>query len=137
MNVSGVYLVIIVLILGHVCISPESTDACNILWNYDEVMNVFHNYNCVVAYFSGHSHSSGYAIDSHGISYVVFAGIIETPPTTTAFATVSIYEDHMNIHGQGIERSYSVPIKAKRPDSGVSVENDIEETSPTVVKVKV
>lgn len=124
-----------VIVFGHVSISPESTDASCILWNYEEVMKVFHKYSCVVAYFSGHSHVSGYAIDSHGIRYVVFTGIIETPPATFAFATVTIFEDSLSICGQGIEQSYSFPLKQKSLDSEVAVESDI--TSSPVIRVKV
>jgi len=107
------------------------------LWNYEEVINIFHQYNCVVAYFSGHSHINGYAKDSHGISYVVFTGIIETPPDESAFATVSIFEDHLKIEGHGMEQSHMIPLEVKRSvKDNVIVKGDLS-ACPATVKVEV
>ncbi|XP_054724384.1 uncharacterized protein LOC129234413 isoform X2 [Uloborus diversus] len=124
-----------VIVFGHVSLSPDSTDWNCILWNYESVINTFHQHKCVIAYLSGHSHKSGYAIDSHHISYVVFNGIVETPPDTTSFATVSIFEDCLEIHGHGLEQSYNIPFMTNISTEEI-VETDIE-TSPSTVKVEV
>lgn len=128
-----------VIVFGHVSLHPDSSDWSCLLWNYEEVMNIFHQHKCVVAYFSGHTHASGYALDTHGISYIAFTGILETPPNTSAFATVSYYEDRLEVHGHGLERSYSIPLQGLQDAKGTSnaaVENEVEQ-SPTTVKVEV
>lgn len=80
---------------------------------------------------------NGFAVDSHGISYVVFTGIIETPPSTSAFATVSIYENHLNICGHGMEQSHSIPFEVKKNVSTEVIVDDDLGTSPIILKVKV
>jgi manganese-dependent ADP-ribose/CDP-alcohol diphosphatase len=37
-----------------------------LLWNYDEAMNVIHQYNCVKACLSGHDHKGGHSTDAFG-----------------------------------------------------------------------
>jgi manganese-dependent ADP-ribose/CDP-alcohol diphosphatase len=56
-----------------------------LLWNYDEAMNVIHQYNCVKACLSGHDHKGGHSTDSHGIHHRSFEAALESPPGTDAF----------------------------------------------------
>ncbi|CAL1289129.1 unnamed protein product [Larinioides sclopetarius] len=130
-----------VIVFGHVSLHPESSDWSCLLWNYDEVMKIFHLHKCVIAYFSGHTHKSGYALDSHGISYIAFSGILEAPPDTSAFATVSYYQDRLEVHGHGIERSYNIPLQGLRDvandDNDATIDTEVEPPPPTTVKVEV
>lgn len=93
----------VVIVFGHVGLHPGSCGWDSILWNYDQVLECFNRHSCVVAYFNGHAHNSGYAFEN-GIHYVVFHGIIETDPKEDAFATVSVYEDKIFIDGKGVEQ---------------------------------
>lgn len=93
-----------VVVFGHVGLHPKSCNWDAILWNYDEVISCFNRHKSVVAYFCGHTHNQGYAIEN-GIHYVVFHGIIETSPQDQAFATVTIYENEMEIQGFGLEKT--------------------------------
>ncbi|CAG2116938.1 unnamed protein product, partial [Medioppia subpectinata] len=77
----------LVIVFGHVGLNPDSSDWNTVMWNYDEVMACFDRHSSVVAYLSGHAHSSGYAY-ANGIHYISFHAIIETPPETEAFATI-------------------------------------------------
>lgn len=94
-----------VIVFGHVSLSPDSSDWSCLLWNYAEVINIFHQHNCVIAYFSGHTHNSGYSIDSQGIHYIVLNGIVETSPDDEAFVTVFLYNNRIEINGHGREES--------------------------------
>nr|XP_042904381.1 manganese-dependent ADP-ribose/CDP-alcohol diphosphatase isoform X2 [Parasteatoda tepidariorum] len=125
-----------VIVFGHVGLYPDSTDWNCLLWNYNEIIQIFHQHKCVLAYFCGHTHESGYAVDSHGISYVVFTGIVETPPDSPAFATVSLYEDQLKIIGHGLEQSYVIPFKN---DNLNNCDESIEEkiSNSPAVKVEV
>ena len=79
------------------------------MWNYEKVLECFNAHSCVVAYFSGHAHNSGYAFDN-GIHYAVFHGVIETEPEKEAFATVTLYEDKMFIDGRGVEQQLTLSL---------------------------
>lgn len=104
-----------VVVFGHVGIHPGSCDMSCLLWNYDKVLAVFHKFNCVVSYMSGHAHTFGHSIDEKGIHYLVFHGIIETPPEIDkAFATVSLYEGHMVVKGYGLEETLSLNIPTRQ-----------------------
>ncbi|GIY13122.1 hypothetical protein CEXT_614101 [Caerostris extrusa] len=131
-----------VIVFGHVSLHPDSSDWSCLLWNYEEVIKTFHLHNCVIAYFSGHTHQSGYALDTHGISYIAFAGILETPPDTSAFATVSYYHDRLEVQGHGIENSYSIPLQGLKDknaenESDDNTATDSELVHPSTIKVEV
>ncbi|KAF2293258.1 hypothetical protein GH714_040627 [Hevea brasiliensis] len=74
--------------------SPEA-----LLWNYDEVMNVIHRYNCVKVCLSGHDHKGGYSIDSHGIHHKSFEAALECPPGTDSFGYIEVYDNRLMLFG--------------------------------------
>lgn len=98
-----------VIVFGHVGLHPQSCGWDSILWNYDQVIECFNKHSSVVAYFSGHAHNSGYAYEG-GIHYIVLHGIIETDPASDAFSTVTIYEDHIDIDGKGVEQKFNLSL---------------------------
>lgn len=91
-----------VIVFGHVGLHPDSSDWITTVWNYDQVIACFNRHPSVVAYLSGHAHMSGYAY-ANGVHFVSFQAIIETPPETEAFATVTVFEDRIEIEGYGTE----------------------------------
>lgn len=115
-----------VIVFGHVSLNPESTEWNCLVWNYAEVVSTFHRHNCVVAYLSGHSHASGYALDSHGIHYIVFAGIVETHPDDMAFATVSVFPDRIEVSGHGREESYVLPLRSVQVNDSIPQSEESE-----------
>lgn len=50
---------------------------------------------------AGHDHDGGYHRDDSGVHYLTLEGVIETPPGSDAFGTVSVYEDRMFLKGYG------------------------------------
>lgn len=51
---------------------------------------------------AGHDHDGGYYQDQiTGVHYLTLAGMIETPPDSNAFGTVSVYKDRMVMEGKG------------------------------------
>ena len=86
---------------GHIPLYAPAADRTCLLWNYQEVLDVFHRYNCVIAYFSGHDHEGGYAVDPHGVHHVTFEGVVETKPGDLASAVVDVYEDRLELVGEG------------------------------------
>lgn len=66
-------------IFSHVPFNPEVGDPVTLLWNYQDVLDVLQQFNCVVACFHGHTHVWDYAVDDKGVHYCVFDGVVEAP----------------------------------------------------------
>ncbi|ESP01423.1 hypothetical protein LOTGIDRAFT_149678 [Lottia gigantea] len=91
-----------ILVIGHLPILSTPIDTMNLLWNYDEVLNILHQYSCVIAYFSGHDHDGGFGIDDHNIPHLTFPAILECPPDSVPpLATLKLYTDTLQLTGQG------------------------------------
>lgn len=90
-----------VIILCHLPLNPEAASPISLLWNYDEVMEAIHRYDCVVACLAGHAHKGGYAVDSLGIHHRTLEGVLECPPGTDAFGHIDVYNDHLSLVGVG------------------------------------
>lgn len=110
----------VVIVFGHVGLHPESCEPSCLLWNYDDVLEAFDRHPSVKAYFCGHAHNQGY-VNSNGIHFCVFHGIIESRPDLgSSFATISLYEDRLDIIGHGMETSRSLYFaqRTAKPGSG-------------------
>ncbi|KAL3876092.1 hypothetical protein ACJMK2_033972 [Sinanodonta woodiana] len=100
-----------ILVIGHIPLHPNSTDMTCLCWNYQEVLSVLQQYaSCVLCYMAGHDHTGGSAIDSAGILHLTLNGVIENKKECDA-ATVYLYQDKLEIVGNGRVRNYSVGLK--------------------------
>lgn len=91
-----------VIIVCHLPVHPLSTFPICLAWNYDELLSVLRSHRSVVCFMAGHDHDGGYHMDNDtGTHHLTLEGIIETPPDSDAFATVSVYEDRMELKGYG------------------------------------
>ncbi|XP_068439701.1 manganese-dependent ADP-ribose/CDP-alcohol diphosphatase [Clinocottus analis] len=91
-----------VTIVSHLPVHPCSTDAICLSWNFDELLALIRSHSSVVCFMAGHDHDGGYHQDPDtGVHHVTLAGVIETPPDSDAFGTVSVYEDRMVLQGSG------------------------------------
>lgn len=88
-----------VIVCCHVPLDPNSASSEALLWNYEEVMDVMHQYKCVKACFAGHDHNGGYSVDSHGIHHRVLEAALECPPGTNAFGYIDVYHDRIALIG--------------------------------------
>ncbi|MFC1734545.1 metallophosphoesterase [Candidatus Hydrogenedentota bacterium] len=68
------------------------------LWNDTEVVNVIEQHDCVVAYMNGHEHSGNYA-EKNGVHYLNLKAMVDQQ-YETAYATVEVYSDHLEIIGK-------------------------------------
>lgn len=89
-------------IFSHVPFNPEVGDPVTLLWNYQDVLDVLQQFNCVVACFHGHTHVWDYAVDDKGVHYCVFDGVVEAPLDSNAFATLHVKDDSIAIEGFGV-----------------------------------
>ncbi|KAL1371448.1 hypothetical protein HN51_001691 [Arachis hypogaea] len=88
-----------VVVCCHLPLHPGASSKEALLWNYDEVMNLIHRYNCVKLCIAGHDHKGGYSIDSHGVHHKVLEAALECPPGTDAFGYADVYDDRISLHG--------------------------------------
>lgn len=88
-----------VILCCHVPFDPGATSIDALLWNYDEVMDIVHKYNCVKACLAGHDHKGGHCIDSFGVHHHVFEAALECPPGTDAYGHIDVFEDRLLLYG--------------------------------------
>lgn len=95
-----------VIICGHHPLLPEDT---HVVWNREEVLAVLDKHPCVRAWFNGHNHA-GAEIVRNGIPYITFKSLLHEPGVT-AFATIRLFPDRLEIEGNGRETSRVIPLK--------------------------
>lgn len=88
-----------VVVCCHVPLDPGATSREALLWNYDEVMDVIHRYNCVKVCLGGHDHEGGHSVDSHGVHHRVLEATLECPPGTEAFGYINVFDDRLSLIG--------------------------------------
>ena len=100
-----------ILISGHLPVFEPSTIGMRLCWNYDKILSVLHKYTCVVAYFAGHDHDGGYAMDEHGIHHITFPGVVEGEIGQPDFGTCHVYEDRIELKGHGRVKNMTIELK--------------------------
>ncbi|XP_061666341.1 manganese-dependent ADP-ribose/CDP-alcohol diphosphatase [Syngnathoides biaculeatus] len=91
-----------VTIVSHLPVHPFSTTPTCLAWNFDKLLSIIQSHSSVVCFIAGHDHDGGYCLDkSTGVHHLTLKGVIETPPDSDAFGTVSVYEDRMVLNGVG------------------------------------
>lgn len=88
-----------VIVCCHIPLDPGSTSKDSLLWNYDEVMDVIHEYDCVKVCLCGHDHKGGYSVDSHGVHHRVLEAALECPLGVDAFGYIDVFEDRLSLIG--------------------------------------
>lgn len=88
-----------VVVCCHIPLDPGASTIEALLWNYNEVMDVIHRYDCVKVCLAGHDHKGGHSIDSHGVHHRVLEAALECPPGTNSFGYVNVYDDRLSLIG--------------------------------------
>lgn len=78
------------------------------LWGWEEIVERIAGYRHFVAFFNGHNHAGNYGTLG-GKHFLNMKGMVETPDRT-AFSTVSVFADRLELKGYGLEESRSLPI---------------------------
>ena len=95
--------------LGHIPVYEDASDAHCLVWNCDKILEILHGHPSVVAYFSGHNHNGGRAVDDAGIHHITFPGVVETKAGKNAFAVIRVTASGMQLQGYGKVESISIP----------------------------
>jgi Predicted phosphohydrolases len=92
-----------VIVLSHQPILPETSSPVCLMWNYDQVLDVLREYKDIVAAsLSGHAHTCGYVRDAEsGIHFRVFSAALESKDPVKTYGFLHIYENRLEIHGEG------------------------------------
>ena len=90
---------------GHIPLYVRSSYPFCILWNYADVLKIFHQHHCVVMYAAGHDHDGGYAIDDHGIHHLTLRAIVEAHATEDATVTAHVFKGRLEVHNLGPRRN--------------------------------
>ncbi|XP_061175225.1 manganese-dependent ADP-ribose/CDP-alcohol diphosphatase-like [Saccostrea echinata] len=100
-----------VIVIGHLPVLESSAHAANLLWNFDEVLQVLKaNKDCVLCYFSGHDHDGGFDLDESGIHHITLAGVIEAIDNNP-FGTAYLYDNELEIKGNGSVPDFCIDLK--------------------------
>ncbi|XP_075996624.1 manganese-dependent ADP-ribose/CDP-alcohol diphosphatase [Genypterus blacodes] len=91
-----------VTVVCHLPVHPAAADPVCLPWNYEELLSTLRAHSSAVCFIAGHEHDGGYHWDPESaVHHLTLEGVIETPPDSDAFATVSVYEDRMVLKGNG------------------------------------
>jgi len=96
-----------VIILGHYPVYPENEHN---MWDSERIVELITSSDNVVAYFNGHNHMGNYGAIGNK-HFVNFKGMVETADTT-AYATVAVFDDKIEIKGVDREESRTLTIDA-------------------------
>lgn len=88
-----------VVICSHLPLDPHASSNEALLWNYNEVMDLIHRYDCVKVCFAGHDHKGGYSVDSCGVHHRILEAALECPPGTNAFGRIDLYPNGLVLSG--------------------------------------
>ncbi|KAJ8536524.1 hypothetical protein K7X08_034925 [Anisodus acutangulus] len=88
-----------VVVCCHLPLDPGASSLSALCWNYDEVMDVIHRYNCVKVCLGGHDHKGGHSVDSHGVHHRVLEAALECPPGTDSFGHIDAFDDRLSLFG--------------------------------------
>lgn len=89
-----------VIVCSHLVIHPRTAPSVCLLWNYDSVLGILHDYSdCVVATLCGHAHMDGEYKDEYGIFHRVCQAVLETPPDRDCHAVVDVFHNKIVIRG--------------------------------------
>ena len=94
-----------VVIFCHVPIHPGNRKPLDLLWDYEDVLEVLWQFRCVVACLHGHTHEADYYLDKNGIHHLAFEAVVEAPVDSNAFATLHVKNDSIVIEGFGVVKS--------------------------------
>jgi 3',5'-cyclic AMP phosphodiesterase CpdA len=94
-----------VIVMGHYPIYPK--DVHN-MWDDERLVALFAAHDNVVLYMNGHNHAGNYG-EVGGTHYVNFKGMVETADTT-AYATLEVWEDRIEMLGKGVEVNRTLAI---------------------------
>jgi 3',5'-cyclic AMP phosphodiesterase CpdA len=94
-----------VIVLSHYPVYPANIHN---LWDSERIVDLLTSHDNFVAFFNGHNHAGNYAAVGNQ-HFLNFKGMVETPDQS-AYATIAVHEDRLEIAGHGLEDSRTLTI---------------------------
>lgn len=94
-----------VIVQGHYPIYPK--DQHN-MWDDARLVELFTSHPAFALYMNGHNHAGNYGQIGNQ-HFVNFKGMVETA-AATAYSTVEVYDDRIEILGKGVEESRTLAL---------------------------
>lgn len=94
-----------VIVLSHYPVYPANIHN---LWDSERIVDLLTSHDNFVAFFNGHNHAGNYGAIGNQ-HFVNFKGMVETPDQT-AYATVAVHDDRIEITGHGLEENRTLII---------------------------
>lgn len=89
------------IVCGHLPIVGEAAIDRYTVWDSNILVNLFRTYSgAVKAYFAGHYHMGGYALN-HGIHHVTFESILDSKAEVGSYGVIELHESHIIVTGHG------------------------------------
>ncbi|WP_173088962.1 metallophosphoesterase [Devosia sp. 1635] len=94
-----------VIVLSHYPVYPANVHN---MWDSERIVDLLTSYDNFAAFFNGHNHAGNYGAigDQH---FLNFKGMVETPDQT-AYSTVSVFDDRIEVTGHGLEEDRNLTI---------------------------
>lgn len=83
-----------------------------ILWNYQRVQEMIVSTPNVVAWFNGHFHKGGDAVEQ-GAHFISLEALVEAPEQSNAFGVVEVYADKLILRGEGAMKNRWLGLRFK------------------------
>jgi len=107
-----------VIISSHQPIHPSTTPPICLPYNYLPLLSLVHSYSDVVTLtLSGHTHKSGYVEDG-GVAFLVVPAVLESGPPVETYGILEVYEDRIEVRGEGEFESRTVFTKGTKGGRG-------------------
>jgi len=94
-----------VIVLSHYPVYPANMHN---LWDSERIVDLLTSHDNFVALLNGHNHAGNYGAIGNQ-HFVNLKGMVETPDQS-AYSTIAVYDDRLEITGYGLEESRSLTI---------------------------
>jgi len=103
-----------VIIASHAPLHPSAlVTPMHLAWDYEKALNVIRGVGkgVVIAALAGHDHEGGFYLspEVNNVLFYTLNGVVETEPSSAAFAIVDVYPDKLHIRGFGNEPNFVLP----------------------------
>lgn len=98
-----------VIVMSHFPILAAACRPEHLLWDHAEVLQVLEQSPAVKAYFAGHDHRGGAAVE-HGMPHITFPGLVEHD-VNEACQVVDVFPDALSIRQAGAPSGRRYPLR--------------------------
>lgn len=97
------------LIFSHIPVHPSTCNAVALLWNYQDVLDLLAQFDCVKLFATGHDHDGGLMKDG-SVTHFTAPAVISAPVGRDRFARVDCYENRIDVVGVDLMPSFSIDL---------------------------